>query len=580
MLIHPTKLARLPIRLHAFQSATMRLRISLLSSQILKDPETTTHNIVYNASTLLNKQNWQQNNLLKLLVSHMTPNVASQVVLLQGNNPDLGFRFFKAIVELIKECSENEDDILKLMDALDGLRKDGFKLNYPCYNGLLMSLAKLNLGFVAYIVYRRMVLDGFVIGAIDYRTIINALCKCGLVQAAEIENNLQEAFKVFEIMSKEDGCRPNSVTFSTLIHGLCEVGRLEEAFSLKEEIKENKLKEEYAMFGKILKYGVVPSVVTYTILIDGLSRAGEFSLALNTIKMMNLAGCPPNVYTYTVIINGLCQSGRLNEAQMLTFKMFDFGVSPNHITYTILVKAHVNAGRLDHALNIVSIMAVNGCQLNDRIFSALIKGLISSNKAIEVQSDGSSSHVDARPLRLEYNDDVDDKCVSNNVIREMDIEHARRLGDKIARCGGSITDLYNFLAAELCRAGRIAEADSITKDIVQRGSFPDIAISFIIEWYCKEGKYDNCLKFMTSILDGGFVPSFSSYCSVIQGLHNEGRSEEAERLVSDLLRFSGIEEKTVVLPYIDFLLKGDKSDKCLDLQSLIDQMHYRGRPVI
>ncbi|XP_031285574.1 pentatricopeptide repeat-containing protein At3g07290, mitochondrial isoform X2 [Pistacia vera] len=877
MLIHPTKLTRLPIRLHVFQSATMRLCISLFSSQILKDPETTTHNIVYNVSTLLNKQNWQQNNLLKLLVSHMTPNVASQVVLLQGNNPDLGFRFFKwvckqstycydiggrvhllnlvvssnlfgvahkAIVELIKECSENEDDILKLMDALDGLRKDGFKLNYPCYSGLLMSLAKLNLGFVAYIVYRRMVLDGFVIGAIDYRTIINALCKCGLVQAAEMflcrvlklgfslgthictsfvlghcrENNLQEAFKVFEIMSKEDGCRPNSVTFSTLIHGLCEVGRLEEAFSLKEEMsekgcqpstrtytvlikalcdfaltdkalglldemvvkgckpnvhtytvlidrlcregkieeanamfremlqydlfpgivtynvlingyckqgqivaafellalmekrnckpnirtfnelmeglcrisksykamhllhrvvdnglfpdkvaynilvdgfcregqldmalkifnsmssvglipdgytftsminglckqgrtelatgffglmikkgipfdevaitalidglcksgktgdalmifermveimvlksshvlnlfldvfsKENKLKEEYAMFGKILKYGVVPSVVTYTILIDGLSRAGEFSLALNMIKMMNLAGCPPNVYTYTVIINGLCQSGRLNEAQMLTFKMFDFGVSPNHITYTILVKAHVNAGRLDHALNIVSIMAVNGCQLNDRIFSALIKGLISSNKAIEVQSDGSSSHVDARPLRLEYNDDVDDKCVSNNVIREMDIEHARRLGDKIARCGGSITDLYNFLAAELCRAGRIAEADSITKDIVQLGSFPDIAISFIIEWYCKE---------------------------VIQGLHNEGRSEEAERLVSDLLRFSGIEEKTAVLPYIDFLLKGDKSDKCLDLQNLIDQMHYRGRPVI
>ncbi|KAJ0112700.1 hypothetical protein Patl1_01532 [Pistacia atlantica] len=681
----------------------------------------------------------------------MTPNVASQVVLLQGNNPDLGFRFFKwvckqstycydiggrvhllnlvvssnlfgvahkAIVELIKECSENEDDILKLMDALDGLRKDGFKLNYPCYSGLLMSLAKLNLGFVAYIVYRRMVLDGFVIGAIDYRTIINALCKCGLVQAAEMflcrvlklgfslgthictsfvlghcrENNLQEAFKVFEIMSKEDGCRPNSVTFSTLIHGLCEVGRLEEAFSLKEEMsekgcqptmhllhrvvdnglfpdkvaynilvdgfcregqldmalkifnsmssvglipdgytftsminglckqgrtelatgffglmikkgisfdevaitalidglcksgktgdalmifermveimvlksshvlnlfldvfsKENKLKEEYAMFGKILKYGVVPSVVTYTILIDGLSRAGEFSLALNMIKMMNLAGCPPNVYTYTVIINGLCQSGRLNEAQMLTFKMFDFGVSPNHITYTILVKAHVNAGRLDHALNIVSIMAVNGCQLNDRIFSALIKGLISSNKAIEVQSDGSSSHVDARPLRLEYNDDVDDKCVSNNVIREMDIEHARRLGDKIARFGGSITDLYNFLAAELCRAGRIAEADSITKDIVQLGSFPDIAISFIIEWYCKEGKV--------------FI--------MREGV------KKAERLVSDLLRFSGIEEKTVVLPYIDFLLKGDKSDKCLDLQNLIDQMHYRGRPVI
>ncbi|KAJ0111453.1 hypothetical protein Patl1_01528 [Pistacia atlantica] len=148
------------------------------------------------------------------------------------------------------------------MDALDGLRKDGFKLNYPCYSSLLMSLAELNLGFVAYIVYRRMVLDGFVLGAIDYRTIINALCKCGLVQAAEIENNHQEAFKVFEIMSREDGCRPNSVTFSTLIHGLCEVGRLEEAFSLKEEMLagDSYRSNNFSSARDVLKDAVVDSV--------------------------------------------------------------------------------------------------------------------------------------------------------------------------------------------------------------------------------------------------------------------------------------------------------------------------------
>lgn len=904
MLAHPTKLARLPIRPHVFQSATMRLPISLLTSQILKDPETTTHNNVYNVSAMLNKQNWQQSSLLKSLVSHMTPKVASQVLLLHGNSPELGFRFFKwvckqstycydidgrihllnlvvssnlfgvahkAIVELIKDCSDGEDDILKLMDALDALRKDGFKLNYPCYSCLLISLAKLNLGFVAFSVYTRMVLDGFVIAAIDYRTVINALCKSGLVQAADMflcrvlklgfsidthictsfvlghcrENNLQEAFKVFEIMSKEDGCRPNSVTYSTLIHGLCEIGRLEEAFSLKEEMcekgcqpstrtytvlakalcdfastdealclldemaakgckpnvhtytiiidrlcregkieeangmfrkllqydifpgivtynvlingyckqgqivaafellalmekknckpntrtfnelmeglcrinksykamhllkrmvdnglspdkvtynilvdgfcregqldmalkifnsmssfglipdgytltsmidglfkhgrtevaigffcmmikkgisfdevtitalidghcksgktgdalmifkrmvdsmdlktshvmnlfldvfsKENRLKEEYAMFGKILKYGVVPSVVTYTILIDGLSRAGEIVLALNMIEMMKIAGCPPNVYTYTVIVNGLCQNGRVNEAQMLTFKMFDLGVSPNHITYTILVKAHVNAGRLDCALSTVSIMSINGCQLNERIYSALIKGLVSSNKAIGVWSDVSCNDYDARPLQLEYNDDVDDKCVSDDVIREIDIEHVRRLGDEIERHVGSTTDLYNFVTAKLCRAGRVAEADHIIKDIVQHGSFPDKAISSIIEWYCRDSNYDNCLKFMTSILEHGFIPPFSSYCSVIQGLHKEGRSEEAQRLIYDLLRFNDIEDKTVVLPYIEFLLKGDKSDESLDLLNLIDQIHYRERPII
>ncbi|KAJ0051605.1 hypothetical protein Pint_01489 [Pistacia integerrima] len=56
-------------------------------------------------------------------------------------------------------------------------------------------------------------------------------------------------------MSREDVCRPNSVTFSTLIHGLCEVGRLEEAFSLREEMCEK---------------GCQPSTQTYAVLIKAL----------------------------------------------------------------------------------------------------------------------------------------------------------------------------------------------------------------------------------------------------------------------------------------------------------------------
>ncbi|KAJ4728433.1 Pentatricopeptide repeat-containing protein [Melia azedarach] len=898
MLIHLTKLTKHGVRPSVFQSPyKYNLFCVSFSSYNLKLPETI-NDTANQVSAFLNKPNWQQNDFLKSLVSHMTPHVAYQVILLQGNDTHQGVRFFnwvcrhstycydvesrilllnlvascalhgvvhKAIIELIKACSDGEENILKLIDALDELREVGFRLNYPCYSSLLMSLAKLDLGFLAYKVYVKMVADGFVVGAIDHRTMINALCKNGLLQAGEMflcrvlklgfsldthictslvlghcrANDLQEAFKVFEIMSKEDECKPNSVTFSTLIHGLCDAGRLEEAFSLKEDMcekgcqpsthtytvlikalcdfaltgkalslfdemivkgckpnvhtytvlidrlcregkiceanglfkkmlqdglfpgivtynalingyckqgriiaafellalmekrkckpnirtynelmdglcrmnksykalhllervvdnglfpdevtynilmdgfcregklnlalkifnsmslaglvpdgysftliidglckqgkpelangffglmvkkgispdevtitaltdghcktgqtgdalmifermventilrtphvlnsfldvfcKENKLKEEYAMFGKILKYGLVPSVVTYTILIDGLFRAGKISPALSMLEMMKLAGCLPNVYTYTVVINGLCKSGRVKEAEMLFFKMFDLGVYPNHITYTILVKAHANASRLDHALKIVSIMVTNGCQLNSHIYSTLLAGFVSSNKASGLLSVGSGCHRDASSVHMEHHDD-DYEHSLNNVLREMDVEHAFRLRNEIERCGGSTTDFYNFLIVELCKAGRLVEADSIAKDIVKSGLFPDKAISIIIEYYCREHKYNSCIEFMNLILNNGFVPSLASYCSVIQSVYNGRMKEEAERLVSDLFRYSGIEEKTSVLHDIEFLLRGDEPEKYLDLLNVLD----RQRPI-
>ncbi|KAL6339488.1 hypothetical protein AAG906_033027 [Vitis piasezkii] len=793
---------------------------------------------------------------LKSLASHMTPHLAGKIIGLHSNNVELGVRFFKwicrqssycydldgriqllsvlkAVVLLIKECEDSENGVVKLMGALDGMTELGFRLSYPCYSTLLMCLAKLNMGF------------GFVLGGIDYRTVVNALCKNGFVQAAEMfcckvlrlgfgldthvctslvlancrRDDLGEAFRVFEKMSKEESCRPNSVTYSILIHGLCEAGRLEEAFQLKQEMvekgcqpstrtytvlikakcdigmtdkamnmldematkacvpnvhtytilidrlcregkievangvfrkmlkhglcpgiitfnalingyckegwvvsafqllsvmekgnckpnirtynelmeglcrvsksykaflllrrvvdngllpdrvtynilvdgfckegqlnmafnifnsmnsaglepdgftftalidglcklgrleqangilgsmvkkgisldevtftalinghckigkakhvyflfenmvenrclttahtfncfldalgKDYKLNEANAMLGKMMKYGLVPSVVTHTILIEGHCRAGETALSLKMLERMKQAGCSPNVYTYTIIINGLCNNGRVEEAETILFSMSSFGVSPNHFTYAVLVKAHVKAGRLDRAFQIVR--------------------FVLSNTAIGTGALSSAGDLDARSLSSEENDN---NCLSNHVFRLMDVDHALKIRDEIKKCGVPTEDLYNFLVVGLCKEGRIIEADQLTQDMVKHGLFPDKAISSIIEHYCKTCKYDNCLEFMKLVLDNKFVPSFASYCWVIHGLRNERRVQEAQKLVSDLVRHTGIEEEVEVTPSIEFLMKEeeDDPDKCLKLIKAIEQVHYK-----
>ncbi|KAL9827935.1 Pentatricopeptide repeat-containing protein mitochondrial [Arabidopsis thaliana] len=110
----------------------------------------------HDVASLLKTPNWEKNSSLKSLVSHMNPNVASQVISLQRSDNDICVRFFMwvckhssycfdptqknqllklivssglyrvahaVIVALIKECSRCEKEMLKLMYCFDELRE-------------------------------------------------------------------------------------------------------------------------------------------------------------------------------------------------------------------------------------------------------------------------------------------------------------------------------------------------------------------------------------------------------------------------------------------------------------------------
>ncbi|KAF8094622.1 hypothetical protein N665_0358s0004 [Sinapis alba] len=826
-------------------------------------------------ASLLKNPNWENSNTLKSLVSHMNPHIASQVISLQSSETNTCVRFFtwvckhssycfdpnqkthllklivssglyqiahSVIVALIRECSRCEKNMMKLLTCFDELRDEaGFRLNYPCYSSLLMSLAKLDLGFLAYLTYRRMEADGFVVGMIDYRTIVNALCKNGNTEAAEMFMckilkvgfvldshictslvlgfcrglNLGDALRVFGVMSREEASAPNSVTYSNLIHGLCEVERLDEAFGFKDRMGENgcqpstrtytvlikalcdrglvdkgfslfdemvgkgckanvhtytvlidglcrdgkieeangicrkmvedgiypsvvtynalingyckdgrivpafevltvmekracrpnvrtfnelmeglcrvgkpfkavhllkrmignglspdivsynvlidglcregfmnvaykllgsmssfdlepdcvtftaiinafckqgkadvasaflvlmlrkgisldevtctalmdgfckvgktrdalfiletlckmrllttphslnvvldvlskscKVKEELAMLGKINKLGLVPSVVTYTALVDGLIRSGDISGSLKMLEVMKSSGCLPNVYPYTIIINGFCQFGRLEEAEKLLATMQDSGVSPNHVTYTVMVKGYVDYGKLDRALETVSVMVESGYELNERVYSSLLHGLVSSQKGIALQGGN-------------------DACIMSKLISMVE-----QLG------GGSTRGLYDFVVTRLCKEGRIDESNKLIQTVLKRGVYIDKVIDTIIETYCGRKEHNKCVELITFVVGTGFVPSFKSFCLVIQGLKKEGETEQAHELVMELLSSNGVKEKSRMLDYVKCLMEGDEAGDCVEVViDMVDQLHCKERPI-
>ena len=64
----------------------------------------------------------------------------------------------------------------------------------------------------------------------------------------------------------------------------------------------------------MIQNGCAPNVVTYTALIHVYLKAKKVSDADQLFEMMLIEGCNPNVVTYTALIDGHCKAGRIEKA--------------------------------------------------------------------------------------------------------------------------------------------------------------------------------------------------------------------------------------------------------------------------
>ncbi|KAK4408694.1 Pentatricopeptide repeat-containing protein, mitochondrial [Sesamum angolense] len=467
-------------------------------------------------------------------------------------------------------CKEGR--VVCAFELLGVMERKKCKPNIRTYNELIEGLCEVGRPHKAVELLRKIINNGLFPTEVTFNILIDGFCRAG---------ELNMAFEILHSMSSY-AIEPNHFSYTMFIDRLCKMERLEHAggflgvmikkgISLGEKWsrigvltsphtcntfldflgKEAKLVEVNAMFGYMLKHGLVPSVVTYTILVDGLCRAGEMNSSLKMLELMKQAGCPPNVYTYTIVIKSLCQSGRLEDAEKLLIEMQKAAVSPNVIIYAILIKSYVAAGRLNCAFDIVSAMFQDGCRPNSQIYSELLAGILES------EMDGSTR--------------------AGNYSAALNAEFL----NKIRECGGQPFDAYKFLIMGLGGTGRISEADILIREMVKYGLSPDSDIcSCIVTHFCKNNDYGNSLEWISRFHAYGCDPSFASYSAVIVGLQNEGRLKEAERLISDLLRNAGVEDQTAISPYIDFLVKREVPSGPQELLNLIQRMSYKERPSI
>ncbi|KAF2283099.1 hypothetical protein GH714_043422 [Hevea brasiliensis] len=87
----------------------------------------------------------------------------------------------------------------------------------------------------------------------------------------------------------------------------------------------------------MVERGCKPNVVTYTTIIDVLCKDELDSEALDIFSQMRNKGISPNVVTYRCLIRGLCNLGKINQALALLNEKVGQNISPDAYIFNILI---------------------------------------------------------------------------------------------------------------------------------------------------------------------------------------------------------------------------------------------------
>jgi len=165
---------------------------------------------------------------------------------------------------------------------------------------------------------------------VTYSTLVKGFCYAG---------SLDRALQVFRDMQKEGKCAPDEVLFNSLLGGCAKEFRLDEALGLLSAMR---------------KSGVAPSNYTLSMLVKLMCRCRRLEQAFTMLEDISKEyNFKINIQVYTCLIQGCFHNGYIEKALDVYSKILDEKLLPDSMTYTVLVRGCLRAGNVDKAAELV-----------------------------------------------------------------------------------------------------------------------------------------------------------------------------------------------------------------------------------
>ncbi|XP_074270022.1 uncharacterized protein LOC141592999 [Silene latifolia] len=162
----------------------------------------------------------------------------------------------------------------------------------------------------------------------------------------------------FRELPKKLGIKPDVVSYNTVIKGFCEMGSLDLAAAMLDEME---------------KEGVTPDLITFNSLLDGFYKKRRFLEGEKMWGMMEKYNVVPDIISYNMRLLGLVLQDKMQEAVEFVEEIKNVELTPDKFTYNFLFKGFCcNRKYLEQAKSWYSAMVKTNCEPDNATFATLL----------------------------------------------------------------------------------------------------------------------------------------------------------------------------------------------------------------
>ncbi|KAJ3696902.1 hypothetical protein LUZ61_000607 [Rhynchospora tenuis] len=243
---------------------------------------------------------------------------------------------------------------------IEDMKQYGLKPSVITYSTIINAYCHQGNFSEVYDILDFMVSQGCPPNVISYTAIMNSLGKSG---------KIDEALNIIQRM-KETRCAPDTLFYNSLLHLLGKAGRWNEAWSIFEvEMELNGVPHSLSTYNTMVaiscRHGIVesalgilrkmeisnckPDLWSYRPILRLCLRKRDLNnqVWLLLDEIINKHGMSLDLDTYTLLIHGFCKCGDFNSGFSIFEKMVSHGIHPSSITCELLLNEAEREGRVD-----------------------------------------------------------------------------------------------------------------------------------------------------------------------------------------------------------------------------------------
>ena len=323
------------------------------------------------------------------------------------------------------------------------------------------------------------------------------------------------------------------------------------------------------LFYEMRRRGYQITSDTWTIMIMLYGRTGLTEIALNTFEEMKTNNCKPTANTYKYLIMSLC--GRKGRKVVEAISLFQAMIRMGHIpdkelvesylaclcevgklldarkcvdslhragftvplSYSMYIRALCRAGRIEEALDMVDeIDAAERATLDQFTYGSIFHALLRKGRVEEaLEKMDSMKQASVNPSVHVYT------SLIVHYLKEKKIEKALETLQKMREEGCEPTIVtYSAFIRGYINMGNVSEAWNVFYRMKLKGPSPDFkTYSMFISCLCKVEKSEEALRLIDDMLSIGIVPSTVNFRTIFHGLNREGKQSLAQSVMQQKL---------------------------------------------